>query len=61
MPDAPLKVLAVSGSPRQNSVTRAVIQEIARELSAQNCSVDVLDLQAEPLPLYNPDVSYAAI
>lgn len=60
MPETPLKVLAVSGSPRQNSVTRAVIEETARELRAKNCAVDVLDLQAEPLPLYNPDVSHAA-
>lgn len=60
MPEIPLKVLAVSGSPRQNSLTRAVIQEVARELIAQSCIVDVLDLQAEPLPLYNPDISHAA-
>jgi len=60
MPEIPLKVLAVSGSPRQNSLTRAVIQEVARELTAQNCIVDVLDLQAEPLPLFNPDISHAA-
>jgi NAD(P)H-dependent FMN reductase len=60
MVEAPLKVLAVSGSPRTKSVTRIVIRNIAQELSAQGCTVDILDLQSEPLPLYNPDTSYAA-
>src|SRR6187399_2214387 len=60
MAETSLKVLAVAGSPRQRSVTRIVIQEIARELKAEGCVVDVLDLQAEPLPLYNPDTAYTA-
>lgn len=60
MPDPTLNVLAVAGSPRQNSVTRVVINYIAKELSAEGCAVDVLDLQAEALPLYSPDTAYAA-
>lgn len=60
MPESQLKALAVSGSPRNRSVTRIIINEIARDLTANGCSVDVLDLQAEPLPLYNPDTAYSA-
>ncbi|HYG23014.1 MAG TPA: NAD(P)H-dependent oxidoreductase [Verrucomicrobiae bacterium] len=60
MPDSQLNVLAVAGSPRTRSVTRIIINEIAKELTANGCAVDVLDLQAEPLPLYNPDTAYAA-
>jgi Predicted flavoprotein len=58
--ESKLKVLAVSGSPRNRSVTRIIINEIARDLTANGCSVDVLDLQSEPLPLYNPDTAYSA-
>jgi FMN reductase len=60
MPQTTLKVLAVAGSPRQKSVTRIIINEVAKELSSEGCAVDLLDLQAEPLPLYNPDTAYAA-
>lgn len=60
MSETPLNVLVVSGSPRVKSVIRIVSTEIARELSAKGCAVDFLDLQLEPLPLYNPDTSYAA-
>lgn len=60
MADSPLNVLAVAGSPRTRSVTRMLVTDIAKELTAQGCAVDVLDLQAEPLPLYNPDTAYAA-
>ncbi len=60
MSETLLNVLVVIGSPRQKSVTRIVISEIARELAAAGCVVDVLNLQAEPLPLYNPDTAYAA-
>lgn len=58
MPDKPLNVLAVIGSLHRDSVTRVVIQHAAAKLRADGCSVDVLDLQAEPLPLYNPDTAY---
>ncbi|PYI87903.1 MAG: NADPH-dependent FMN reductase [Verrucomicrobia bacterium] len=45
MAEAPLNVLAVVGSLNRNSVTAG-------------CTVDVLDLLAEPLALYNPDLAY---
>jgi NAD(P)H-dependent FMN reductase len=58
MPDAPLHVFAVIGSLHRDSVTRIVLNHAAEELRTRNCAVDVLDLQVEPLPLYNPDTAY---
>ena len=58
MPDAPLSILAVVGSLHRDSVTRAVIAHVAKRLRAEGCVVDVLDLENEPLALYNPDTSH---
>ena len=55
MSDQPLNVLAVVGSLHADSITRIVINHIADRLRAAGCTVDVLDLGKEPLPLYNPD------
>jgi NAD(P)H-dependent FMN reductase len=55
MSDAPLQVLAVVGSLKQCSVTRVAIHHVAEALTKRGCSVDVLDLQKESLPVYNPD------
>jgi FMN reductase len=60
MLDEPLQVLAVAGSLHRRSVTRAVIQHVAKRLKAEGCIVDVLDFETEPLPLYNPDTAYHA-
>ena len=60
MSDEPLQVLAVVGSLNPTSVTRAVILHAAERLRGDGCSVDVLDLEKEPLPLYNPDTAYDA-
>jgi azobenzene reductase len=57
MSESPLNVLAVAGSLHRKSVTRIVINHIAEKLRAEGCAVDVLDLQMEPLPMYNPDTS----
>src|SRR6267378_7317049 len=57
MPQA-LNVLAVVGSLHRDSVTRAVVQHVAGELSAAGCHVDLLDFEKEPLALYNPDVAH---
>ena len=54
----PLNVLAVAGSLHRDSVTRAVIAHVAERLRAQDCRVDVLDFEKEPLALYNPDVAH---
>jgi len=53
-----LNVLAVVGSLQRESVTRAVIHHVARELQTAGCIVDVLDFEKEPLALYNPDTAH---
>ena len=60
MADQPVQVLAVVGSLNPTSVTRSVILHLAERLRGDGCSVDVLDLEKEPLPLYNPDTAYDA-
>jgi FMN reductase len=53
-----LHILAVVGSLNTNSVTRAVVRQIAEELRAGGATVDVLDLVDEPMALFNPDSSH---
>lgn len=60
MSDQPLQVLAVVGSLNPTSATRSVLLHLVEHLRADGCSVDVLDLEKEPLPLYNPDTAYDA-
>jgi NAD(P)H-dependent FMN reductase len=55
-----LHVLAVSGSLNTESVTRVVVNEAARRLTALGCKVDILDLRQEPLSLFNPDTYHGA-
>jgi FMN reductase len=55
-----LKVLAIVGSIHRSSITRNVVQQVARRLEADGCTVDVLDFVDEPLPLFNPETSHAA-
>ena len=58
MTEPRLNVLAVVGSLQRESVTRVVIRHVAEQLQAAGCAVDVLDLEAEPLALYNPDKAH---
>jgi FMN reductase len=60
MSDQPLQVLAVAGSLHRASVTRAVVVQVAEGLKAEGCTVDLLDFETEPLPLYNPETAYDA-
>lgn len=60
MSEKPLQILAVVGSLHQKSVTRVAVNHVAGLLRDAGCAVDVLDLQAEPLPLLNTDSSFAA-
>jgi FMN reductase len=60
MSQSQLQILAVSGSLNSASITRLVVEQAATGLRSQGCAVDVLDLLAEPLPLYNPDTAYDA-
>ncbi len=57
MTEASLNVLAVIGSLQRASVTRVVVRDVAQRLQAAGCTVDVLDLETEPLALYNPDTA----
>jgi NAD(P)H-dependent FMN reductase len=58
MTESSVKVLAVVGSLQRDSVTRIVVNEVARQLQAAGCPVDVLDFQKEPMALYNPDTAH---
>jgi FMN reductase len=58
MAEPSLNVLAVVGSLQRGSVSRVVIQDIAEQLQASGCHVDVLDFLKEPLALYNPDIAH---
>lgn len=60
MSQPPLNILAVVGSPRDKSITRVVVAEVAARLRAAGCLVDILDLGQTPLAPYSPDHSYAA-
>jgi len=60
MNDDVLNVLAVLGSSGQKGATRVVLKDIAERLTAASARVDILDFQAEPLPLFNPETAYAA-
>ena len=60
MSQPPLNVLAVAGSLNAASITRTVVEQVAAQLRAQGCAVDMLDLLAAPLPLFNPDTAYDA-
>ncbi|MBI4664547.1 MAG: NAD(P)H-dependent oxidoreductase [Verrucomicrobia bacterium] len=58
MSKSSLSILAVVGSLNKSSVTRVVVNEAASQLLAKGCTVDLLDLLAEPLELYNPDSAH---
>lgn len=58
MSEAPLNVLAVSGSLHQGSVTRTVLEYLAGLLRASGCEVDEFDLFEEPLEMFSPATTY---
>src|SRR5437660_6581488 len=60
MAGQPVQVLDVVGRLKPTSVTRTVILHAAERLRSDGCSVDVLDLEKDSLPLYNPDTAYDA-
>ncbi|MEP6663779.1 MAG: NAD(P)H-dependent oxidoreductase, partial [Verrucomicrobiota bacterium] len=60
MSQSSLRVLAIIGSLHRESVTRTVLADINGKLEKAGCTIDVVDFEREPLPLYNPDVSYDA-
>ena len=58
MAETSVNVLAIIGSLQRDSVTRVVINHAADQLKAAGCTVEIVDLQNEPLGLYNPDSSH---
>lgn len=57
MSDQKLSVLAVVGSLQTRSVTRVVVTCAAEMFEQNGCTVDLWDLGAEPLPLFNPETA----
>lgn len=57
MTAAPLNILAVVGTHTRGSVLSIVVAHAAREWKTSGCSVDVLELEREPLALFNPDLT----
>jgi len=57
MSEQSLKVLCVVGSLNETSVTRVVLNAVADQFREAGCTVDVLDLDKEQLPLYDPDTA----
>ena len=50
-----LHIMAVVGSLKAQSVNRVVLRYLSEKLQGDGCTVDFLDLAAEPLDLFNPD------
>ena len=55
-----LNVMAVIGSLHEKSVTKVAVKFVADGLRDAGCTVDVLDLAEEQLPLVNTDTSFTA-
>ena len=55
-----LNVMAVIGSLHEKSVTKVAVNYVADGLCDAGCTVDVLDLAKEQLPLVNTDTSFTA-
>lgn len=55
-----MKILAVAGSYRAGSLNRKLLALGVRELQAQGAEVDVMDLKALALPMYDGDVEAEA-
>ena len=59
MSDRLLSVLCVVGTSAEKSATHAVVDHLARSLSALGVEVDVFDPNQEALPLFNPQSSFS--
>ena len=55
-----LNVMAVIGSLHEKSVTKVAVKFVADGLRDAGCTVDVLDLAKEQLPMVNTDTSFTA-
>jgi len=59
MSELPLHILIVNGSLSSTSVTRTVLQHVAERFQEGGATVDALDFEKEPLPLFSPDTAYS--
>ena len=53
---SPLRITAVAGSLRAESLNRRLLDELVVALHAAGADVDVLDLRSEHLPMYDADL-----
>ena len=53
-----LKVLAIAGSLNPDSVTRTVIDDLARRLGDAGVEVEARDFHSSPLPLFDPKAAW---
>ena len=60
MTDPSLLVMAVAGSLGGKSSTTSVLRVACDGLAAASVGVDLLELQADPLPLMNPESAWTA-
>ena len=55
-----INVMTVVGSLHGESVTRIAVGHVSEALQEAGCSVDVLDLAVESLPLVNTDITFVS-
>ena len=55
-----IAAMAVIGSMHEKSVTKVAVKFVATGLRDAGCTVDVLDLAKEQLPLVNTDITFKA-
>lgn len=53
---AEIKVLALSGSSREDSLNTKLVMDAADIAKKMGCSVNVIDLKDYPMPFYNADL-----
>ena len=59
MSDGPVKILALAGSTRSESLNKRLIEAVAALADPARAEVEVIDLRDYPLPLYDGDLEDA--
>ena len=59
MSDGPVKILALAGSTRSESLNKRLIEAVAALADPASAEVEVIDLRDSPLPLYDGDLEDA--
>ena len=59
MSDGPVKILALAGSTRSDSLNKRLIEAVAALADPASAEVEVIDLRDYPLPLYDGDLEDA--